>query len=80
MCLAHERPILPVVCRPLLDLGHATHLYDARLTRTQPASAFNYYSALGADDEASGAGRLLGHEDVDLFTFLPAPRLEGSRS
>jgi isopenicillin N synthase-like dioxygenase len=25
----------------------------------------------------SGAARLLGHEDVDMFTFLPAPRVEG---
>jgi isopenicillin N synthase-like dioxygenase len=29
------------------------------------------------DDDASGAARLLGHEDVDMFTFLPAPRAEG---
>src|SRR6185436_17752542 len=27
--------------------------------------------------EAKGGGRMLGHEDVDLFTFLPAPRVEG---
>jgi isopenicillin N synthase-like dioxygenase len=28
-------------------------------------------------DDASGAARLLGHEDVDLFTLLPAPAIEG---
>ena len=27
--------------------------------------------------DRSGAGRLLGHEDVDLFTILPATRMEG---
>jgi isopenicillin N synthase-like dioxygenase len=30
-----------------------------------------------SEDEAKGGGRMLGHEDVDLFTFLPAPRVEG---
>jgi isopenicillin N synthase-like dioxygenase len=30
----------------------------------------------GAQDQ-SGAGRLFGHEDVDLFTILPATRAEG---
>jgi isopenicillin N synthase-like dioxygenase len=29
-----------------------------------------------AQDE-SGAGRLLGHEDVDLFTILPASKVDG---
>ena len=28
-----------------------------------------------ADQDRSGAGRLLGHEDVDLFTILPATRV-----
>jgi isopenicillin N synthase-like dioxygenase len=32
---------------------------------------------VSAEDDGSGAGRLLGHEDVDLFTFLPAPAIEG---
>jgi len=30
-----------------------------------------------AADRTSGAGRLLGHEDIDLFTLLPAPTVEG---
>jgi isopenicillin N synthase-like dioxygenase len=77
MCLAHERLILPVMQSLLTDLGCDPHLYDGRLTRTNFGQRLNYYPPLGADDEASGAGRLLGHEDVDLFTFLPAPRLEG---
>jgi len=77
MCLAHERLILPVMQSLLADLGGDPHLYDRRLTRTNFGQRLNYYPPVGADDEASGAGRLLGHEDVDLFTFLPAPRIEG---
>jgi isopenicillin N synthase-like dioxygenase len=30
-----------------------------------------------ADQDRSGAGRLLGHEDVDLFTILPASSTDG---
>jgi len=77
MCLAHERLILPVMQSLLMDLGGDPHLYDRRLTRTNFGQRLNYYPPLRPEDEASGAGRLLGHEDVDLFTFLPAPRLEG---
>ena len=77
VCLAHEALILPVMQALLLDLGCTPHLYDRRLTRTNFGQRLNYYPPLRAGDEASGAGRLLGHEDVDLFTFLPAPRLEG---
>ena len=28
-------------------------------------------------DEPAGAGRMLGHEDMDLFTLLPKPSHEG---
>ena len=77
LCQAHEALILPVMQSLLLGLGCDPHLYDRRLTRTNFGQRLNYYPPLSALDEASGAGRLLGHEDVDLFTFLPAPRLEG---
>jgi isopenicillin N synthase-like dioxygenase len=77
LCLAQEVLILPVMQALLLDLGCDEHLYDRRLTRTNFGQRLNYYPPLTAEDDASGAGRLLGHEDVDLFTFLPAPRLEG---
>jgi isopenicillin N synthase-like dioxygenase len=77
MCLAHETLILPVMQSLLLGLGCDEHLYDRRLTGTNFGQRLNYYPPLTPADEASGAGRLLGHEDVDLFTFLPAPRLEG---
>ena len=77
LCLAHESLILPVMQSLLRYLGRDEHLYDRRLTRTNFGQRLNYYPPLSIDDEASGAGRMLGHEDVDLFTFLPAPRVEG---
>lgn len=73
----HERLILPVMHAILTDLGCDPHLYDRRLTRTNFGQRLNYYPPVPPEDEAAGAGRLLGHEDVDLFTFLPAPRVEG---
>lgn len=77
LCLAHEALILPVMQSLLMGLGCDAHLYDGRLTRTNFGQRLNYYPPLSSEDEASGAGRLLGHEDVDLFTFLPAPSVEG---
>ncbi len=72
---AHERLIRPVMQSILAYLGCDPHLYDERLTRTNIGLRLNYYPPIGQDP--SGAGRLLGHEDVDLFTFLPAPQIEG---
>jgi isopenicillin N synthase-like dioxygenase len=77
LCLAHERLILPVMQSLLADLGCDPHLYDRRLTGTNFGLRLNYYPPLRPEDEATAAGRLLGHEDVDMFTFLPAPRVEG---
>ena len=77
LCLAHEALILPVMQSLLRGLGVPAHLYDDKLTRTNFGQRLNYYPPLTSDDEASGGGRMLGHEDVDLFTFLPAPRVEG---
>ncbi len=77
LCLAHESLILPLMQSLLRYLGCDPHLYDRKLTRTNFGQRLNYYPPLSSDDEASGAGRMLGHEDVDLFTFLPAPRVEG---
>ena len=57
-------------------LGGDSHLYDRKLTCTNFGQRLNYYPPLTAG-ESSGAGRMLGHEDVDLFTFLPAARVEG---
>lgn len=75
--LAQESLILPVMQSMLDFLGADPHSYDERLTRTNVGLRLNYFPPLSSEDEALGATRLLGHEDVDLFTFLPAPRIEG---
>ena len=73
----HERLILPVMQSMLTYLGCDPHLYDATLTGTNFGLRLNYYPPVSDGDDASGAARLLGHEDVDLFTFLPSPGVEG---
>lgn len=73
----HENLILPVMQSMLGYLGCDAHLYDEKLTATNIGFRLNYYPAITVDDERSGAGRMLGHEDVDLFTFLPAQNVEG---
>ena len=75
--LAHERLILPVMQSLLTWLGCDPHLYDRALTDTNFGLRLNYYPPMSEEMEASGAARLLGHEDVDMFTFLPAPSVEG---
>jgi len=77
LCLEHEKLILPVMQSILLDLRCDPHLYDRRLTGTNFGLRLNYYPPVAPEDDASGAARLLGHEDVDLFTLLPAPQIEG---
>lgn len=74
---AHEKLILPVMQSLLRDLGVDPHLYDRKLTNTNFGQRLNYYPPLDDADLATGAGRMLGHEDVDLFTFLPASSVEG---
>lgn len=74
---AHEALILPVMQGMLSYLGCDPHLYDGKLTGTNFGLRLNYYPPMSAEDDQSGAARLLGHEDVDLFTFLPAPSTEG---
>jgi len=74
---AHERLILPIMQSMLGYLGCEPHLFDERLTGTNFGLRLNYYPPMSDADEASGAARLLGHEDIDMFTFLPAPRTEG---
>jgi isopenicillin N synthase-like dioxygenase len=75
--LAHERLILPVMQSLLTYLGSDPHLYDRKLTGTNIGLRLNYYPPISREDDASGAARLLGHEDIDMFTFLPAPSTEG---
>ena len=74
---AQERLILPVMQSLLAYLGCDPHLYDEKLSATNFGFRLNYYPPMGDADLDSGAGRMLGHEDVDLFTFLPAPEVEG---
>ena len=72
----HEKLILPLMQSILSYLGEDPHAYDEKLTRTNFGFRLNYYPAITSTDE-SGGGRMLGHEDVDLLTILPASNVEG---
>jgi isopenicillin N synthase-like dioxygenase len=52
-------------------------LYDKKFTKTNFGFRLNYYPPLSETDERSGGGRMLGHEDVDFFTILPAQSVDG---
>src|SRR4029079_11735928 len=67
----------PIAQAIFQGLGCHPHIYDRRLTETNFGLRLNYYPPLTDVQDGSGAGRLLGHEDVDLFTILPASRVEG---
>ena len=77
LCRAQEALFLPVMQSLLRYLGCDPQAYDRRVTGTNFGLRLNYYPPVPVADEASGGGRMLGHEDVDLFTLLPAPRVEG---
>ena len=77
LALAHERLFKPITQAMFQGLGVDPHAYDEKLEQTNFGMRLNYYPPLDKAADASGAGRLLGHEDVDLFTILPAPRVEG---
>lgn len=73
-----ELPLFrPILASILTYLGCDPQLYDDRLVRAKLGLQLNYYPPLtdGVDDGRTG--RLLGHEDIDLFTLLPAPTIEG---
>jgi isopenicillin N synthase-like dioxygenase len=72
-----QRLVLPVMQSILSYLGCDPHLYDDKLRASNFGFRLNYYPAPTELAESSGGGRMLGHEDVDLFTFLPAPSIEG---
>ena len=74
---ALEPLALPLMRAILEGFGCPADLYDQRLMDTLCALRLNYYPGLSAADEQLGAARLLGHEDVTLFTFLPASPVEG---
>jgi isopenicillin N synthase-like dioxygenase len=77
LMLAHERLFQPIAQAMLQGLGCDPHLLDEKLTGTNFGLRLNYYPPMSEAQDRSGAGRLLGHEDVDLFTILPAPRIDG---
>src|SRR5207248_766343 len=77
LALAHEALFKPIAQAMFMGLGCDPHVYDRKLTRTNFGLRLNYYPPMSGAQDRSGAGRLLGHEDVDLFTILPAPRTDG---
>jgi len=77
LVLAHEPLFKPIAQAIFMGLGVDPHIYDRKLTGTNFGLRGNYYPPLTAEQDRSGAGRLLGHEDVDLFTILPASPTEG---
>lgn len=77
LALAHEALFKPIARAMFQGLGIDPHVYDDKLTRTNFGLRLNYYPPLDAAADESGAGRLLGHEDVDLFTILPAASVSG---
>ena len=77
LALAHEALFKPIAQAMFQSLGVDPHFFDRKLTDTNFGLRLNYYPPMSAAQERSGAGRLLGHEDVDLFTILPAPRIDG---
>lgn len=77
LVVEHEKLISPIAQAMFQGLGVDPHIYDRRLTGTNFGMRLNYYPPMSSDQDNSGAGRLLGHEDVDLFTILPASRVDG---
>lgn len=74
---AHEALFKPLMQSMLQHLGCDPHLYDEKLTKTNFGFRLNYYPPIDPSEDAGGPGRILGHEDVDLFTLLAAPDVEG---
>jgi isopenicillin N synthase-like dioxygenase len=77
LVLANETLFKPIAQAMLQGIGCDPHLLDRKLTRTNFGLRLNYYPPMTAEQDRSGAGRLLGHEDVDLFTILPVSRTDG---
>jgi isopenicillin N synthase-like dioxygenase len=77
LVLAHEQLFQPIARAMLMGIGADPHLLDGKLAGTNFGLRLNYYPSMTEEQDRSGAGRLLGHEDVDLFTILPATRTDG---
>lgn len=74
---AHAHLKLPIMQSILRYLGANIHQYNQKLDGSNFGLRLNYYPPMTQADISSGAGRILGHEDVDMFTILPAPRIPG---
>jgi isopenicillin N synthase-like dioxygenase len=74
---AHEPLFKPIAQAMLQGIGTEPNAYDRKLTQTNFGMRANYYPPMSGEQDQSGAGRLLGHEDVDLFTILPATKVDG---
>lgn len=77
LVLAHEPLFKPIAQAIFQGIGTDPHAYDEKLTQTNFGLRANYYPPMTGAQDQSGAGRLLGHEDVDLFTILPATKVDG---
>ncbi|HVU31376.1 MAG TPA: 2OG-Fe(II) oxygenase family protein [Sphingomicrobium sp.] len=77
LVIAHEQLFKPLAQAMLQGLGCDPHFLDDKLTETNFGLRLNYYPPMSKEQDNSGAARLLGHEDVDLFTILPASRTDG---
>lgn len=75
--IQHEKLFLPLMQSMLRYLGCDPFQYDQKLTATNFGLRLNYYPPISPEQDQSGAGRILGHEDVDMFTLLAAPDMEG---
>ena len=77
LVLAHEALFKPIAQAILMGLGCDPHIFDDKLSKTNFGLRLNFYPPMTEEQDSSGAARLLGHEDVDLFTILPASRTDG---
>ena len=74
---AQEKLILPLMQSMLTYLGTDPYCFNQKLTNTNFGFRLNYYPPMTAEQLDSGGGRMLGHEDIDLFTILPSQSIEG---
>ncbi|PCH92309.1 MAG: hypothetical protein COB85_08350 [Bacteroidetes bacterium] len=76
LVLAHEKLFTPLMQSILGYLNVDSSLYNSKLAKTNFGFRLNYYPPISKNESFEG-GRMLGHEDVDLFTILPAANIEG---
>jgi len=77
IAIEHEKLILPIMKSILEYFGSNVTSYDELLTKTNFGFRLNYYPPLTELVDEQKAGRMLGHEDMDMFTILPASPVEG---